>query len=358
MSSPPSDSPEAIRLAASHWTVRRDRGLSSAESIEYELWLAADPRHAAAMQRSARAWSLLDRIPESAAAPVLAAATTRRSFWRRSVVVGSLAAAAAIALVAVHLTRAPVISPPTVASSLPAAGPRQLTLSDGTVVQLNTGGEVIEQFTAAERRVLLAHGEAHFAVTKNPARPFVVHAGNVDVRAVGTAFNVNLQSAAVDVLVTEGVVQLQPTAALASAISPGPTHVSPATAPAVPAVGREPIPLLNPGQRAVVSLAPVSPTTAVVVTTASAEEIARTLAWQAPLLRLGGATLAELALEFERHSGRRVIFADPSLAQLRVGGRFRADDLEGFTNLLATTLDLDVERTSEDALVLRKKKSK
>ena len=351
-SSPPDDS--ALRAIAVQWTIRRDRGLSATESIDYELWLAADPRHAAAMQRTCAAWSLLDRIPESAAAPVLAAATRRRSFWRRSLVFAPLAsaAAAAVALVALHLTRPSATTPsasaalaPASASAAPApsSAPRQLTLSDGTVVQLNTGGEVTEHFTTAERRVLLTRGEAHFAVTKNPARPFVVRAGNVDVRAVGTAFNVHLQSAAVDVLVTEGVVQLKAS-----------TEATPAYAP----VAREPIPLLSPGQRAVVSLAPVSSATSVVVTTASPAEISRTLAWQAPLLRLGGQTLAELVLEFQRRSGQRVILADPALASLRVGGRFRADDLAGFTHLLATTLDLEVDHTPDGTLVLRKKNSK
>jgi transmembrane sensor len=356
-SSPPEDS--ARRTAAASWTIRRDRGLSATESIDYELWLAADPRHAAAMQRSAAAWSRLDRIPEKAAAPVLDAATHRRSFWRSSLVLAPLAtaAAAAVALVALHLTRPSATTPsasaalaPASASAAPApaSAPHQLTLSDGTVVQLNTGGDVTEHFTTAERRVLLTRGEAHFAVTKNPARPFVVRAGNVDVRAVGTAFNVHLQSAAVDVLVTEGVVQLKSS-----------TEATPAYAP----VAREPIPLLSPGQRAVVSLAPTSPTSpaslalAIVVTTATPDEISRTLAWQAPLLRLGGSTLAELVLEFQRRSGQRVILADPALASLRVGGRFRADDLAGFTHLLATTLDLEVDHAADGTLVLRKKSS-
>ena len=53
-SSPPEDS--ALRATAAQWTIRRDRGLSATESIDYELWLAADPRHAAAMQRSSAAW--------------------------------------------------------------------------------------------------------------------------------------------------------------------------------------------------------------------------------------------------------------------------------------------------------------
>ena len=345
---PPDDS--ALRATAAQWTIRRDRGLSATESIDYELWLAADPRHATAMQRSSAAWSLLDRIPESAAAPVLASATRRRSFWRRSVVLASLAAAAALALVAVRFTRSSAPPSPSLSTTTVSApsAPRQLTLSDGTVVQLNTGGEVLEQFTAAERRVHLVRGEAHFAVTKNPARPFVVRAGNVDVRAVGTAFNVHLQSAAVDVLVTEGKVSVS-----------GVERVDPN---ALQRLAVKPLHLVA-NERAVVSLAPsptssASPAPTVVVTTATADEISRTLAWQAPLLRLGGQTLAELVLEFQRRSGQRVILADPALASLRVGGRFRADDLAGFTHLLATTLDLEVDHAADGALVLRKKNPK
>jgi len=340
MSLPPPDPDAAVRAAAAAWTIRRDRGLSAAESIDYELWLAADPRHAAAMQRSAAAWSLLDRIPESAAAPVLAASTRRRAFWRRPLVFGAGAALAAVAATLALLFVRPASPADSAATS--AAAPRQLTLADGSVVHLNTGSAIRTRFTAGERRVELVRGEAHFAVAKDPARPFVVHAGNLDVRAVGTAFNVQLQSAAVDVLVTEGTVQL------GAAAEP---------APAFARVAREPIPLLRPGHRAVVSLAPVTPATAVVVTTATADEISRTLAWQAPLLRLGGATLAEVAREFERRTGRRVVFADPEIAALRLGGRFRADDLDGFTHLLATTFDLAVEPAADHSLVLRKKTS-
>lgn len=340
MTSPQPDSTDhALRAEAARWTVRRDRGLSATESIEFELWLAADERHAAAIRRSASAWSLLDHVPESAAAPMLAAATRRRLFWRRTIVVGSLAAAAVLAIASLTWTSSiPRAAPPIAATRQPDAGPRTRTLTDGTIVQLNTGAEVFEQFTASERRVLLARGEAHFSVTKNAVRPFIVSAGNIDVRAVGTAFNVNLQSAAVEVLVTEGVVKLNPSAGTARA-------------EAAAAM----VPLLNSGQRAVVALEPVSPDTAIVVTAVSDAEMSRALAWHEPLLRLGGATLAEVAASFERRTGRRVLLADPALAQLRVGGRFRADDVEGFTNLMATTLDLVVERADDDSLVLRKK---
>ncbi len=329
MSSPSPDSPEnTLRATAARWAVRRDRGLSAAESIDYELWLAADPRHAAAMQRTSAAWSLLDRIPESAAAPILAAATRRRSFWRRTVTFGSLAAAAALA-VGLFVWSRPLPADPTLSAPALSATttPRLVTLSDGTVVQLNTGGEVSERFTAATRHVTLTRGEAHFAVAKNPARPFIVQAGALQVRAVGTAFNIHLQSAAVDVIVTEGRVQLT--------------------------TGMPDAPALNAGERATLRRAAAGPT--LVVARIDAAAITQTLAWREPLMRLGGATLAELAAEFERATGRRLVLADPTLADLRFGGRFRTDDIDGFTHLLASTLDLDVERTADGAIVLRKK---
>ncbi|MCX6932250.1 MAG: FecR domain-containing protein [Verrucomicrobia bacterium] len=329
MSSPSPDSPEnTLRATAARWAVRRDRGLSAAESIDYELWFAADPRHAAAMQRTSAAWSLLDRIPESAAAPILAAATRRRSFWRRTVTFGSLAAAAALA-VGLFVWSRPLPADPTLSAPALSATttPRLVTLSDGTVVQLNTGGAVVEEFTADTRHVTLTRGEAHFAVAKNPARPFIVQAGALQVRAVGTAFNIHLQSAAVDVIVTEGRVQLT--------------------------TGTPDAPALNAGERATLRRAAAGPT--LVVARIDAAAITQTLAWREPLMRLGGATLAELAAEFERATGRRLVLADPTLADLRFGGRFRTDDIDGFTHLLATTLDLDVERTADGAIVLRKK---
>jgi transmembrane sensor len=214
-------------------------------------------------------------------------------------------------------------------------------LSDGTVVRINTGGEVIEEFADTERRVHLAAGEAHFIVTKDSARPFVVHAEGIEVRAVGTAFNVSVQSSTVAVLVTEGVVQLNRSSAQVS----GDFNAAP---------GAD-LPRLIANERAVVSLAASPGSSAVVVTTVNADDITHTLAWQAPLLRLGGATLAELVLEFQRRSGQRVILADPTLGALRVGGRFRGNDLAGFTHLLATTLDLEVTSTADGTLVLRKK---
>jgi ferric-dicitrate binding protein FerR (iron transport regulator) len=84
-------------------------------------------------------------------------------------------------------------------------------LPDGTRVELNAGTEFVVEFTPGVRAVRLVRGEALFAVPKNPARPFVVGAGAVSVRAVGTAFAVRHGAAVVGVLVTEGRIAVERT---------------------------------------------------------------------------------------------------------------------------------------------------
>ncbi len=64
-------------------------------------------------------------------------------------------------------------------------------LPDGTVVWLNAGSklEYVNDFTGDTREVLL-EGEGYFDVVKMEERPFIVHAGNVNIKVLGTSFNV------------------------------------------------------------------------------------------------------------------------------------------------------------------------
>jgi len=345
----PSEDPLAndvvVRESAARWIVRRDRGLSAAESIEFELWLAADERHARAIQCADAAWALLDRIPEDVAQSVQVKPSRR---WARYwLAVSGLAAAAALALFLGWQQRGDrarhqqQVTTEKLAHDVTRA--RVLTLPDGSTVRLNVGSEIVEAFTPAERRVIVARGEAHFMVTRNASRPFVVCAGAVEVRAVGTAFNVNLHSAAVEVIVTEGKVELSAGAAPARAeIAPTAAIESPRT-------------VVGVSQRAVVTFAPASLRAAPVVTDVQPDEITKALAWQNTLLRLGGATLAELAVEFQQQTGYRIVLADPELAGRRIGGRFRADNIEGFIRLLEEHFGVVSQRTPEGVIVLLKR---
>lgn len=343
---------DAVRLAAARWTVRRDRGLSSAEAIEFELWLASDPRHADAMRRCGAAWSLLDRTPESTAQRELAGVTRRRRRWRW-VTVASLAAAAGVALLSLVPGRKP---DPWEKPGLVAVGPREVTLADGTLVRLNAGGEVREDFDAQERRVRLTRGEAHFSVVRQASRPFVVVAGALRARAVGTAFNVNFRPSGVEVLVTEGRVALLVEGAGSAVVARNGTGRE-GGAPGDR--GFAPIGEVKAGERAIVpppsggadaAAAPVA------VERVDAAEMARSLAWQDAFVRLGGARLAEIAAEFERRTGHRVVLVDPELAQVRLGGRLRADDAAGFAQLLTAMLEVEAEVRADGTIVLRKKR--
>lgn len=325
---------DALRDTAARWVVRHDRKLSAAETVEFEAWRAADPRHAAAFERSTALWRM-QRALGAAARRLPTAEPVPRARWN-VVALGGLAVAAALTVIGYMGRRATIerTTPEATTRAVAVAAPISATrtLADGSVARLKDGAEMAEMFSATERRVKLLRGEAFFAVTKDPARPFYVEAGNVTVRAVGTAFSVNFAAHAVDVLVTEGTVEVAP-----------PTSAVPETAP-----------LVEAGHRAVVAHAAEPSAPAVVVTTVSREEIARSLAWSEPMLELAGATLGELVTRFAERSGRRIEVSDPALAAVRIGGRFPNEEVDGFLRALETVYDVKAERRADGSVTLRR----
>ena len=66
------------------------------------------------------------------------------------------------------------------------------------------------------------------------------------------------------------------------------------------------------------------------------------------MLAFDNTTLAEAAADVTRQSGVSFVFADPALAQLRVGGFIRADDLDAFLALLRDNLAVSSERHGDE----------
>lgn len=236
---------------------------------------------------------------------------------------------------------------PTHPASTVVSQPETQVLPDGSIVELNRGAHVTAAFTAAGdgvRRVVLERGEAHFQVKKNPLRPFIVVAAGVEVRAVGTAFAVQLGAQSVEVLVTEGRVAVdQPTA------NPLPTS-SPATgAPAAP-VTPEPLAFVTAGHRVQVEFAAV-PAAALVppppVLAVTETELRDRLAWRVPLLEFSGTPLAEVIPMFNRHNAGSaqppLVLADPALGELQVSGVLRADNIASLLRLLQTEFGIVAE---------------
>jgi transmembrane sensor len=184
--------------------------------------------------------------------------------------------------------------------------------------------ELRAEFTATERRVVLVRGEAHFTVVKDSARPFVVSAGNASVRAVGTAFNVRFDPKRVEVLVTAGTVQVADIREKSVARPP----------------------LVTAGQRVVIEQVAAAVRAPVAVSAAASTEIEETLGWQSARLVFSRTPLSEAVAAFNRHSpsGPRLVIGDRSLRARRLGGSFRASNIEGFVRLLEQSADVRVER--------------
>ena len=318
--------PATFRRAAAHWLALQDRGLTAAEQDEFHAWLAADPRHGEWFARHRVGWQRLDQLsawrPAHGTEPnpdVLAPPVTRsRSRWLRPVLLAAaaLAVMAGGALTLRHTVPAPMAI---------AGGYERRVLEDGSAIELTGDAEIEVHFTPGERRVGLRRGEALFTVAKDAARPFVVHAGGVAVRAVGTAFNVRLGAERVEVLVTEGRVQVAP----------------PTTAAA---------PLVVAGERAVVAFASGATPR---VAPAAAADLARLRAWQPQLLDFAGTPLSEVVAEFNRRNRVQLILADPALGRMPIAASIRSDNLEGFARLLAAGAGLRAERQGDYRVVLR-----
>ncbi len=287
----------------------------------------------------------LDWPGRSATGADVLAAVDRRVQQRRRArrrTAGAIAAGVLLAAVGVTWQRpAPLPAAPAVAATL---APTQQILADGSEVELNGDAAVRVEFGPAVRRVVIVRGEAHFEVKSDPARPFVVVAGDVAVRAVGTAFAVHLASAGVDVLVTEGRVAVD-RAAASAALEAAPA--TPETAPAAP------LALIAAGARVTVAPADLAPAAAApVVTPVTAAEMAARLAWRVPRLEFNDTPLHEAVALFNRHGRVRLALAEPALGDLRVSGNVRADNVTALLDLLRADYGVAAEQRDGRAIVL------
>jgi transmembrane sensor len=310
------ESSDEIDRTAAEWAARLDGGqLTAEEETALDGWASADPRRFGALARAMAVLAQFDPEVqvqvEAPAIPLFAPRPPRARFRagvvRRQLLYGGGAAAAALGL---SLTGG--VAYARRGQYRTGIGEvRSVPLSDGSVMWLNTDSLVKVRYGRAQRSVILARGEALFEVAKDPSRPFVVHAGETRVRAVGTAFSVNqLNPRQVRVLVNEGQVDFMPSD----------------TSPPV---------RLVPGCNAVSGTAG-----GIAVRQVGVASIARALAWRRGQLDFDGVTLAEAAQTFAKYSDQRILIDDPRVARLTVSGLFASTDPVGFAKAVAVSLDL------------------
>jgi transmembrane sensor len=89
---------------------------------------------------------------------------------------------------------------------------RQITLADGSHIDMNAGSRLSVRLGGKDRRVTMDDAEAVFDVAKDASRPFLITAGDRTVRVVGTQFNVRRRDGVQSVTVSRGVVEVMPAA--------------------------------------------------------------------------------------------------------------------------------------------------
>ncbi len=202
---------------------------------------------------------------------------------------------------------------------------RRITLTDGSVLALNTDSAARVDMSGTHRVVELERGEALFTVAHDKTRPFDVHSGKVVVRAVGTQFSVRKRDeTSADVLVSEGKIAINP--------------------PSSSTFGMGSYMKVRNG-RITTALLPAS-------------DISDRLWWvTTQRLTVKGATVSEVVAELNRYNLRKIEIQAPGLAEQNIGGTFRTGDPEGFVSALERITPIRVRhltRGSEEIISVEK----
>ncbi|MPZ34335.1 MAG: DUF4880 domain-containing protein [Rhodospirillales bacterium] len=192
---------------AAAWLIRlREEPGDPTVRAGFEAWRAATPAHGAAWAEVAQAFDLIGpAMPATEADDEARPRSTRRTVSRRVLAVGAIAAfAACLALVFL-----PGLMLRLNADYATATGEwRELSLADGSAVNLAPRSAITVAMAADRRDVRLLAGQAFFRVAPDAARPFQVQAGEVRATALGTAFDVRLLEDGAGVAVAEGTVRV------------------------------------------------------------------------------------------------------------------------------------------------------
>lgn len=189
--------------AAIRWWVRIDGGdLSPSELAAFRAWLANDPRNEAAFEEACDFWSSWQALPRRAVEAYVASRAPKRQrerFW----LAGAMATAACLFLFFDELWVWRQADFRTDVAEL-----KTVTLPDGSHAHMNAASALALDYAGDQRRVILMRGEAWFQVEKDPSRPFTVEAAGGTITARGTAFDVAINKARIEVTATENSVEV------------------------------------------------------------------------------------------------------------------------------------------------------
>lgn len=278
--------------------------LTADERAELEAWLAGAPGRAAAfalMRDTQRDTALLEAAGRLRAAPAA---------QKRQLRMGLIAAGVAmVAGLSVVLLMRPYLAEKPIELATPVGARAEHRMSDKSVITLAADTGVSVRYSRAARDVALKKGDAVFDVAKDAKRPFRVQAGDTQVTAVGTTFEVELVSDAVQVRVFDGVVRVNRDGAERR-------------------VGKGEWLML------VADRAPVQ----------GRLEADSYQAWRSDWLDADALPLKYVIARLNRYTAQSVALHDAALGELKVSGRFKLDRPAESLAMIAALLDMRADR--------------
>ena len=196
-------------------------------------------------------------------------------------------------------------------------------LPDSSELHLNTDSSVTVRYTRSERVVEITRGQALFTVARDDHRRFRVAAGDAQIIAVGTQFDIHRRPHSTVVTVVEGSVAVlagQSPPPGVTGFPPGALRVSAGSQVRVDAGGvlAHPLPV----------------------------DVQQTVAWLQQKIAFDRRPLGEVADEFNRYGSIPIEIDDAALRALPISGVFDAYDIDSFVAFLQTLDGVRVERTT------------
>lgn len=342
------DHADALRLKqASEWLLILRREATPAEINKWLEWTRQDARNLAAFERVRELKLGLDALDEDKKSAVVRELLPGRAAHRpeRSVCKRLYYAVAASMLIAAltlgYLTVGGALRDNTVAMNrlVTTSHNHRFTLPDGTVIELGAQSELQVDYTADKRAVELHEGEAYFKVLHDPARPFVVRAGQLRVKDVGTTFDVRKNGDYVTVAVAEGKV----------AVAPHRSSGYHAVAELAEAAGKSVEVSLGAGEQLIADPAHPKLTT----TEINAANIA---SWRSGELYFRDTPLSVVIANINRYAPYRIAIADPGVGKMRFTGMVSISHINDWLAAAREVFSLGEKRGTDGHVLLYSKK--
>lgn len=207
-------------------------------------------------------------------------------------------------------------------TAMAAKGERkEVVLQDGSLVVLNSNSSITYPESFGSTREITLNGEAYFKVHRDVKKPFIVSTHDVNVKVLGTSFNINsYEHKDTKVSVITGKVQV--------------------TSPS----GKKQ--LLIKGQQASYIKEQKFNFTE--------EDSSEGIAWTKNTIFLKNTTLAETAKIIENWYDVQVDFEDTELKTLMISGKFKDEKLENVLSSIAALKQLEIKYITKNHVLIRK----